>query len=65
MWDFHPIPPLEQSTPPLNQGSTPFSFEVLVIFYYAFEAHNTFVRHLRILLTWLSLGHDSDTTMVS
>ena len=37
---------------------------VLVIFYYAFEAHNTFVRHLRILLTWLSLEHDSDTMLI-
>ena len=37
MWDFHPTR----------------SFEVLVIFYYVFETHNTLVRHLR--------RHDSDT----
>ena len=61
---FHPTPPLEQGTPPINQGSTPFSFGVLVIFYYAFEAPNTFVRHLRILLTLLSLGHGFDTMLV-
>ena len=53
MWDFHhPTPPLEQSAPPLNRGSTP-SFGVLVIFYclrgglppFLLEF---FVRYLRI-----------------
>ena len=55
MWDFHyPTPPLEQSMSPLNRGSTPFSFGVLVIFYYAFEEApllffwSFFVRHLMI-----------------
>ena len=45
MWDFHhptpplkqSMPPLKQSMPPLNRGSSPFSFRVLVIFYYAFD----------------------------
>ena len=34
------------------------------MFYYVFETHNTSVRHLRILLTWLSLGHDYDVMLV-
>ena len=68
-WDFHPTPLLEQSTPPVNRGSSSFSFGVFVIFYYAFEDPRLlfllefFVRHLKILLTWLSLGHNSDTML--
>ena len=51
MWNFHPpTPPLEQSTPLLNRDSAPILLE-------------SFVRHLRILLAWLSLGHDSDTML--
>ena len=50
-WDFHPLtPPLKQKTPHLNRGSTHFLLE-------------SFVRHLRILLAWLSLRHGSDTTL--
>ena len=56
---------LEQ--PPLNRDSTPSlesSNKVHHLFdTYTFEAHNFFVRHLRILLTWLSLGHGSDTML--
>ena len=29
-----------------------------------FEQSTPFVRHLRILLAWLSLGHGSDTMLV-
>ena len=38
-------------------------FDTWVIFDYTFEVHNFFVRHLRILLTWLSWGHDSNTIL--
>ena len=61
---------LEQ--PPLNRGSTPFFgvFEQSTPFVWHFShfwlylrSLQYFVRHLRILLTWLSLGYGSDTML--
>ena len=55
--------------PPFNRDSTP-SMESsnkvhplfdTITFDCTFEAHDFFVRHLRILLTWLSCGHGFDT----
>ena len=56
--------------PPLNRGWTPFSGAIEQStpfvrhsshFWLHIRGSQFFVRYLRILLTWLSLGHDSNT----
>ena len=62
---------LEQSTSLLNRGSTPFSFGVLVIFYYAFEEARLLFFWSPLFEIWgftnllarLSLGHNFDTML--